>query len=126
MTGATAISLAYGVDVQDDNDPFVNMSQLAFDTALEASVPGAFLVDVIPWLKYVPAWVPGAGFQRKAKEWRKLQEDVHELPFATTAKKTVSLLVDGLSRLHEITYEHAGNRLRVLQSHHSPPISWRN
>ncbi|PPQ96376.1 hypothetical protein CVT26_004978 [Gymnopilus dilepis] len=88
MTGATAISLAYGVDVQDDNDPFVNMSQLAFDTALEASVPGAFLVDVIPWLKYVPAWVPGAGFQRKAKEWRKLQEDVHELPFATTAKKT--------------------------------------
>ena len=53
MTGATAISLAYGLDVQDVNDPFVNMSQLAFDTALEASVPGAFLVDVIPWLKYV-------------------------------------------------------------------------
>jgi hypothetical protein len=23
--------------------------------------PGEFLVDVFPWLRYVPSWVPGAG-----------------------------------------------------------------
>ena len=33
--------------------------------------PGAFLVDIIPILKYVPEWFPGANFQRKAAMMRK-------------------------------------------------------
>ena len=31
-----------------------------------AQTPAAFLVDQIPILKYVPAWVPGAKFKRVA------------------------------------------------------------
>lgn len=31
--------------------------------------PGAFLVDMIPWLKYVPSWLPGAGWKAKAERW---------------------------------------------------------
>ena len=37
--------------------------------------PGNFwLVDVLPILRYIPAWVPGAGFQRVAREGRELLE----------------------------------------------------
>ena len=32
----------------------------------EAGILGAFWVEFLPILKYVPSWFPGAGFQRKA------------------------------------------------------------
>ncbi|KAF8910206.1 cytochrome P450 [Gymnopilus junonius] len=90
LTGGVAISLAYGFKIQDVNDPFIDLSQRAFQSALNATLPGAFLVDVIPWLKYVPEWVPGAGFQKKAKAWRKLQAAFRELPYAEAVKSLAS------------------------------------
>jgi len=38
-------------------------------------------------LKYVPSWVPGAGFQRQAKKWRKVTRDLFDLPFAQAKQK---------------------------------------
>ncbi|KAF8877181.1 cytochrome P450 [Infundibulicybe gibba] len=51
-----------------------------------AAVPGAFLVDTFPFLKYVPEWMPGAGFQKKAKEWGKLSKAMVEVPFRAAMK----------------------------------------
>ncbi|EEB96705.1 hypothetical protein MPER_04116, partial [Moniliophthora perniciosa FA553] len=43
-----------------------------------------FVVDSLPWLKYIPDWFPGAGFKRKAKEWRKLYDNMANIPFEVT------------------------------------------
>ncbi|KAF8512772.1 cytochrome P450 [Gautieria morchelliformis] len=43
--------------------------------------PGLFLVDMIPILKYVPEWFPGAEFQKKARLVRKVASDMNEAPF---------------------------------------------
>lgn len=32
-------------------------------------------------MKYVPEWVPGAGFKRKAREWRGVAERFYTIPF---------------------------------------------
>jgi hypothetical protein len=32
-------------------------------------------------VKYVPEWVPGASFKRKAREWRGIAERFYTLPF---------------------------------------------
>lgn len=85
------MSLAYGLHVQDTDDPFVDLATRAIQSVAHAGAPGAFLVDFIPWLKYVPEWVPGAGFKKTARVWRKLQEDVRELPYAEASKNVVSL-----------------------------------
>ncbi|TFK41782.1 cytochrome P450 [Crucibulum laeve] len=69
-TGGVAISLAYGIKIKRHNDPFVKLAEDAIDAVAAAGVPGAFLVDVFPVLKYVPEFIPGAGFKQKAKEWR--------------------------------------------------------
>lgn len=90
MIGGIAISLAYGLKIRDADDPFIDLAQRALQTVLDAVIPGAFLVDLIPWLKYVPDWMPGASFQKKAKMWRKLQEDLRELPYAEGVKIFVS------------------------------------
>lgn len=38
-----------------------------FTTAL---APGKWLVDLVPVLRYLPEWFPGAGFHKLAKTWR--------------------------------------------------------
>jgi hypothetical protein len=54
-----------------------------------AGVPGAFLVESIPLLKYLPSWVPGAGFKKKAKQWRKEAIKMMEVPFAALQRDMV-------------------------------------
>ncbi|KAF8900234.1 cytochrome P450 [Gymnopilus junonius] len=90
MAGGISISLAYGLNVQDHDDPFVDLSERAVQSAADAAQPGAFLVDLIPWLKYVPEWVPGARFQKTAGELRQLQEDFRNLPYVEVVKNMSS------------------------------------
>ncbi|TFK25367.1 cytochrome P450 [Coprinopsis marcescibilis] len=67
MTGGIAISLAYGLPIQDKDDPgiiFAQQASLAF-TNLNTG-PAIFIVERFPLLRYVPAWLPGASFKRRA------------------------------------------------------------
>ncbi|KDQ53882.1 hypothetical protein JAAARDRAFT_415303 [Jaapia argillacea MUCL 33604] len=80
---ATIMDIAYGITVTDKNDKLMIISEAAVQSASIAAVPGAFLVDFIPILKYVPAWFPGAGFKRKAEEWRRLKDMFVNEPFDT-------------------------------------------
>ncbi|KDR79209.1 hypothetical protein GALMADRAFT_137092 [Galerina marginata CBS 339.88] len=78
---ATIMSVAYGISVKESDDPYISNAEGALMGLAEAGVPGTFLVDLIPILKYVPTWFPGAGFQRKAARWRAMNADVAEKPF---------------------------------------------
>ena len=86
-----AISMSYGIQIKDANDPFIDLSETAVKSASGAASVGAFLVDVIPILKYVPEFVPGAGFKKKARIWRKLQEDFRERPFVASIEAMVHI-----------------------------------
>jgi hypothetical protein len=110
MTGEVIISIAYGFDVLDDNDPYIILAQKANRSFTDATL-GRFLVvglpcllriagrtelcgmsqDFIPMLKYVPEWVPGAGFQRIAREGKVLSQAVLEVPFAELKRQIVGL-----------------------------------
>jgi hypothetical protein len=41
-------------------------------------------------VKHVPEWMPGAGFKRKAKEWRKLSQAMINVPYEMVKEKFVS------------------------------------
>ncbi|KAF5349123.1 hypothetical protein D9756_009490 [Leucocoprinus leucothites] len=86
FTGGVAITLAYGIDVKPANDPFIDVSERAISLLNQASAPGKYLVDIIPLLKYVPDWFPGAQFKRDAKEWRKVTMRFREAPFRATKR----------------------------------------
>ncbi|KAG6908817.1 hypothetical protein DXG01_003170 [Tephrocybe rancida] len=81
MAGDTIMAVAYGIDVQPIDDPYVAIAARGVFPLLAAAVPGAFLVDSIPILKYVPDWMPFADFKRKAKEWRRHALDMVNMPF---------------------------------------------
>ncbi|KAF8975308.1 cytochrome P450 [Cyathus striatus] len=84
MSGEIILSIIYGINVQSSNDPYIDMAETGVQPILEASVPGAFLVDTFPLLKYVPTWFPGAEFKCKAREWRKLARKMVDVPFEET------------------------------------------
>lgn len=70
MFAATIMKVVYGITVKDSAEPYVSAAEKALEVLNAAGTPGAFLVDVLPILKYVPSWLPGAGFKKKAAQWR--------------------------------------------------------
>ena len=75
------MSITYGIEVQEFDDPYVALAQEAVNGLNDCAVPGAFWVDLFPILKYVPSWFPGAAFQRKAAHGRAVNASVTEKPY---------------------------------------------
>ncbi|KAK0232582.1 cytochrome P450 [Armillaria fumosa] len=94
MAARIIMSITYGIDTLPEGDPFVTAAEDALHTIAMAAIPGTFLVDSLPFLKYVPAWVPGAGFQRKANEWKVLARRMVDMPYETA----IRLIADGSYR----------------------------
>ncbi|KAJ2934965.1 hypothetical protein H1R20_g2107, partial [Candolleomyces eurysporus] len=92
--GGFIVSLAYGIPVKARGDPHLEFSELSIRTVTEVSTPGSNFVDVLPFLKHIPAWFPGAGFQRKARELYYMSDKFRSSPF----DKAVSNLGTSLNR----------------------------
>ena len=73
----------------------------ALSGASEAGIPGAFLVDLFPILKYVPSWFWGAGFKKfkKAARWRKAINAMADKPFRHVQEQLVQV---HFLRAHEL------------------------
>ncbi|KAJ6466258.1 cytochrome P450 [Mycena sanguinolenta] len=80
VAAATIMATLYEYDVQPTNDHFVALSESAVTKLSESVFPGAVAVDTFPILRYLPSWMPGAGFQRFAAESRQLTKEMQEVP----------------------------------------------
>jgi len=81
--GSVILRIAYGYNAETHkNDPLIDLAGEAMDQFGQAAVPGAWLVDVMPFLRYLPDWFPGTGFKRTAKEWGRIVFEVKERPYA--------------------------------------------
>ncbi|KAG1874873.1 cytochrome P450 [Suillus subluteus] len=78
--GAVILRISHGYEVKENNDPFVNLANRAIADVSQATAPGAFMVDILPFLAKVPAWFPGAGFKHLAREWRETLEEMVSAP----------------------------------------------
>ncbi|KAJ3797340.1 cytochrome P450 [Lentinula aff. detonsa] len=81
MTGTVILAVAYGIHAQPKNDPNIAAAEKMIKVLNIAGIPGAFLVDVFPILKYIPYWFPGASFKRKAREWNGILSATITPPF---------------------------------------------
>ena len=81
--------MTYGYQVQDGEDPFVNLIEKANNNFNAATVPGAFPVDFFPFLKCLPEWLPGSGFLRTARLWAKDTAAMVDVPYNYTKQEMV-------------------------------------
>ncbi|KAI0033059.1 cytochrome P450 [Vararia minispora EC-137] len=84
MAGQVILRIAYGIDVLPQNDPFVELAEKALQSVTLATSLGGSIFDLVPILKSMPWWVPGAGFKKEAEKWRPIVQDMVDKPFAAT------------------------------------------
>ncbi|KAJ7826064.1 cytochrome P450 [Mycena olivaceomarginata] len=81
MAGRIILSTAYGIDVLPEDDPHIDISEKALHAMACTGNRGSFLVDSLPFLKYVPEFFPGAGFKKQAREWFKVVDAMPHVPY---------------------------------------------
>ncbi|KAF8524189.1 cytochrome P450 [Gautieria morchelliformis] len=82
--GAVILKIAYGMSwhsVVTDDDYFIQLAEAVVTHLRNSLQPDAFLVNLIPALKHIPAWMPFTAFHRFACMVRQLDTNLHELPF---------------------------------------------
>ncbi|KAF5324094.1 hypothetical protein D9619_011206 [Psilocybe cf. subviscida] len=109
LAGESIITTVYGITMEENNDPYLAIAEEGSRSIIEGAVVGAFLVDVMPFLKYLPAWIPGASFQRKAMAWRQASQRLYTLPFQAAEqniendKSTICFATTSLEKAAECT-----------------------
>ena len=82
------LKIGYDIEVQNERDEHIYLVDAALD-ALGQAVPGRFLIEVLPWLRYVPAWVPGAGFQTVFARCKAANDRLKHQPFDELKQRLV-------------------------------------
>ncbi|KAL4252343.1 cytochrome P450 family protein [Pleurotus pulmonarius] len=68
-------------DVMPEYDSNIERARKALATLSDAAISGLFLVDILPFMRHVPSWMPGAGFKRFAERSRPDTMDMMNAPF---------------------------------------------
>ncbi|KAF7800073.1 hypothetical protein EIP86_011316 [Pleurotus ostreatoroseus] len=75
------LNFSHGYEVEDGSDPVINKVEDALNQLSILFRPQTFLVDALPFLRFLPAWFPGAGFKNTAKAWRRTLDDMTYVPW---------------------------------------------
>lgn len=90
MAGQTIIKIAYGIDVQQKDDPYVDAAEDVLKAVAFGSTGRAGLVDTFPMLALLPAWFPGNSFKKEAKRWDGAAQRMIEGPYHIAREATVN------------------------------------
>ncbi|KAF5721646.1 oxidoreductase [Fusarium globosum] len=71
LSGSIMLRILYNYETDPSkSDHIVNMANIVMEEFSQATTPGAWMADFIPWLRHIPDWMPGAGFKKTAKLFR--------------------------------------------------------
>ena len=87
---ATVLAVAQGLPEGDITHQWVDLMMDAAMGFIESSRPFGYFVQVFPWLRYIPAWIPGMRWKQDALEWRRPTEIIHEKLFRMAQAAMVS------------------------------------
>ncbi|KAG2366904.1 cytochrome P450 [Suillus spraguei] len=79
--GAIILRISHGYEVKETGDPYIDLADRAMNQFTASTTPGAFMVDLVPFLANVPEWFPGAGFKRLARAYAKTAGDMVTTPY---------------------------------------------
>ncbi|KAI0058231.1 cytochrome P450 [Artomyces pyxidatus] len=104
LQGAILMGITYGYDVKERDDHMLEKARELVNLAAATVMPGALLVNDLPFLQYLPEWLPGMGFKALARNGRALGEAVIYRPFSFV-KSAIENGTAGLSLAREVLEE---------------------
>ncbi|KAJ7160982.1 cytochrome P450 [Mycena filopes] len=81
FAGSVVLLLAYGYNPAGSDDRLMKLINEVMCQWSEMTTSNAFAVDVFPILRFVPAWFPFAGWQRKVPPYKKRLQDMLNWPY---------------------------------------------
>ena len=69
------------------SDPIISIVEKGVGAFADAQ--GFYLVNELPWLQYLPSWLPGMGFLRTAEDGYKKSMDMYKTPYEKFKKNFV-------------------------------------
>ncbi|KAI0357867.1 cytochrome P450 [Trametes cingulata] len=84
--GSTIMRISYGIDVDKESTPYLAIAEEAVAIFSDAFVPGKYLVEVFPILRFVPSWFPGAEFKRKCMAWTRVVNRLRNAPWEASVR----------------------------------------
>ena len=84
------MSIMYGHDLESLDDPFIVTAEEMMTMGLKLIQPGYTLINILPFLRHIPSWIPGAISQRMVKEVHKMSDVLEFSPLETMRKQLVS------------------------------------
>ncbi|KAF8960012.1 cytochrome P450, partial [Flammula alnicola] len=89
LAASVILMVSYGYEAKPKDDSVVATSLEVMRYLEKVITPNAYLVDALPFLRHLPSWFPGAGFQIEAKRCRKLVSEMVTVPYHETLQRMV-------------------------------------
>ena len=102
MIGAMIMRIVYGLDVYGPDEKYIQIAEKSMECFSAVFNPGRYLVQTLPCLRFVPAWFPGAGFQREFAAWRPQVAAARDLPWEATSGGCARPAMGGLKEEGEL------------------------
>jgi cytochrome P450 len=90
FASSIVLSVAYGVKITDDNDPFLVLAEKIAWYFANGGSPGSTLVDILPFIRRLPWWVRVSPSLNFARDNYPIIRKFHEAPFAAAKNPMAS------------------------------------
>ncbi|KAI0724643.1 cytochrome P450 monooxygenase, partial [Fomitopsis betulina] len=78
---ALIMESVYGHRIVSLDDPYIDLIDRAMEAQTSTQLTGSILVDFFPFLKYMPAWLPGMEWKRAGLRARSLIDEAKTRPY---------------------------------------------
>jgi len=79
---AIVLGIGFGIDIEDDQDPYIKMSIDASYALGHGGAPAGTLVDFFPFVAMLPTWLVPDRSLKFARDWKWAIRQIHDAPFA--------------------------------------------
>lgn len=91
LLGSIIMKIVYGYDIAEDGkDETFTATLKAVQNLANATLPGSWLVNSFPVLRFLPEWFPGCGFRTFAKETREVVDMIVDGPYERAKSRASS------------------------------------
>ncbi|KAF5554335.1 oxidoreductase [Fusarium phyllophilum] len=82
LAAAIVLQVSYGTQVLEDDDPYIQIANDAMYATGNGGVPANSIVDLVPFVRYLPDCIVRDWSLRFARQWRWAIKKLHDVPFA--------------------------------------------
>nr|XP_036588383.1 cytochrome p450 monooxygenase [Colletotrichum truncatum]KAF6799756.1 cytochrome p450 monooxygenase [Colletotrichum truncatum] len=112
---AIVLKVSYGVDVQDNDDPYIKIADDAMYATGNGGAPANSIVDIFPPARHLPNWLVRDWSLKFAQDWGWAIQKLHDVPFAV-AQDEVARGKESPSFAHALLETYTSNAKKGLSN----------